>query len=139
MFKMKIRKSRQRLIASLNRRKEAELARLQALVDNPELPQDQWEQREAEGISHLQTINDEIELYQQEELQERLKRAGIEIPDHHIRTGKRRLLTDAGKCWAQVELRKYRDQRIEFWMKLILPILSLIVSIIALVVSIRKH
>jgi lipopolysaccharide export LptBFGC system permease protein LptF len=122
----------------MERRKDAELARLQAL-DNPELPQDQWEQREAEGISRLQTINDEIELYQQEELQERLKRAGIEISDHHIRTGKRRLLTDAGESWAQVELRKYRDQRIEFWMKLSLPILSLIVSIIALVVSIRKH
>jgi hypothetical protein len=60
MFKMirdaierKRRKSRQRLIASLERRKDAELVRLQAL-DNPELPQDQWEQREAEGISHLQ-------------------------------------------------------------------------------------
>jgi len=139
----KRRKSRQRLIASLERRRDAELARLQTL-NTLELPQDQWEQREAEGIRRLQTINDEIELYQQKELQERLERAGIEVPDHLSRTG--RLLTDAGKCWAQVELRKFREQRIEFWMKLIMPILSMIVSIfslivsfIALVVSIRKH
>jgi rhamnose utilization protein RhaD (predicted bifunctional aldolase and dehydrogenase) len=125
-------------MATLEHRRSAEEASLQTLGANSALPQDQWEQRESEGISRLQTINDEIEFHQ-EKLWDRLERAGIEIPDHHIRTGKRRSLTDAGKHWARVELRRYRDQRIEFWMKLIMPILTFILSVIALVVAIRKH
>jgi hypothetical protein len=50
----------------------------------------------------------------------------------------RKVLNDVDKHWARVELRRYDQQRIEFWAKLIFPILSLIMSIIALVVSIHK-
>src|SRR5271157_1375893 len=55
-------KRRQRLIDSLEGRESAELASLQAL-NSLELAQDEWERREAEGISHLQTVRDEIKLY----------------------------------------------------------------------------
>jgi len=73
---------------------------------------------------------------------DRLERAGIETPERLLSSTEflgRKLLNDAGKHWARVELRRYGQQQIEFWAKLIFPILSLIMSIIALVVSIHKH
>jgi lipopolysaccharide export LptBFGC system permease protein LptF len=90
-------------------------------------------------------------LVTQARLFERLERAGIEIPEQFLSPFDpalpinptvvlgRKLLTDAGKHWARVELRRYNEERIEFWAKLILPILSLVVSIIALAVATHKH
>ncbi|MGB7546808.1 MAG: hypothetical protein WBM14_03590 [Terracidiphilus sp.] len=78
-----------------------------------------------------------LEYLKQETLRERLERAGITIPAEYATPwdGHAVVLNEQGKKWARIELRKYREQRVDYWAKIVLPILSLIVSIIALVVS----
>jgi len=92
-------------------------------------------------------------------VRKRLNRASISIPEEYLiefvsddpssqvgpaerfpweRTA-HNMLTDEGALWARRELRKHRQQRIEFWAKLVLPVLALVVSIIALVLSVRAH
>ena len=70
----------------------------------------------------------------------RARLLGIEIPASKLVASddpeRYTVLSDEGELWLRQERRKYRDSRIEFWAKIVLPILSLIISIIALL---RKH
>ena len=76
----------------------------------------------------------------QRKIRERLTYAGIEIPDHYATPfGDDVVLTKKGETWARVQLRNHRNQQIEFWFKLFMPSVSLIVSIVALVLSARRH
>ena len=81
-----------------------------------------------------------LEYLKQETLRERLERAGITTPAEYAAPwdGHSMVLNEQGKKWARIELRKYREQRIDYWAKIVLPILSLIVSIIALVASTHR-
>lgn len=101
---------------------------------NAKTPQ---EKGEADQRVYVITRDEENELTTllQGNLVARLSRVGIEIPEKHWNNEEyplRKTLSWSGEMWAKNEYTKYRDSRIEFWAKIILPILSLIVSIIAL-------
>ena len=94
----------------------------------------------ADEYEHLKPSRDFLHYLKQEQLREKLLRAGIKIPDEFgTPYNDDVLLTQKGEAWAAIQLRKYREQRIEFWVKLVMPVLSLIVSIVALYISTRNH
>jgi len=94
----------------------------------------------AEEIERLRPSRDLLHYLKQEELRARLLYAGIKIPDEFATPyNDDVLLTRKGEAWARIQLRKYREQRIEFWAKLIMPALSPIVSIVALYFSTHRH
>lgn len=131
------------MIRSLEIRRDAQLACITNLA-SLNLPQSEWEEREANAIKVFKKINDEIDFYLQAELRNKLERAGIEIPStYDLQTNQggfnRRLLTEAGRSWANSQLRQRRHQEIEFWCKIVLPILALIMSMISLMFSIVRH
>jgi hypothetical protein len=77
----------------------------------------------------------ELEHWSQAELLARLDKAGATIPAEHYKQNgwpMKTTLTDAGEVWGLRELKKLRREEIEFWAKLVLPVVALIVSIIAL-------
>jgi lipopolysaccharide export LptBFGC system permease protein LptF len=83
---------------------------------------------------------DRLERLEQEPIRARLEKAGITIPTEHLKnlnTGDA-MLTLEGKQWANRAMRRFREGRIEFWSKIALPIVSLIVAIIALFLSSRR-
>ena len=64
---------------------------------------------------------------------------GIDIPAKFCEDsepGMRRVLNMQGEAWAARELRRERRAEIEFWAKIVLPILSLILSIYAVL---KRH
>lgn len=94
----------------------------------------------------------EITFARQMKLIRRLTRAGISVlpqmwteptePQIEIVTNEgvflktHRTLTQEGEAWARHELRKRRRESVEFWAKIVLPIIALIISIFAFV---KKH
>jgi hypothetical protein len=80
--------------------------------------------------------HNEMVHLQQEDLKQKLFRSPIEVPDEYwspCGRGEHRTLTFKGEAWARSELKKMWRQDVEFWFKLVVPILALILSIIALV------
>lgn len=99
------------------------------------------EKGEAYQIAHsiCEFEEDELEYLRQEEVLDKLTTAPFEVPEEYwqdIELGHRKVLTSRGMVWVQNELKKVRRASIEFWFKLILPLLALVISIIALL---RKH
>lgn len=58
---------------------------------------------------------------------------GIDIPKEMRADSEHSLLTAVGSAWVTRELRAKKRETIEFWAKLVIPVLALILSIIALV------
>lgn len=89
-------------------------------------------------------------MMRQVKVRNRLETLGILVPPEYIDTSISTnrveaeywapvpVLTEAGENWARREIQKRRDERIEFWMRTLLPVLSLIVSIVAIVISVRR-
>jgi hypothetical protein len=68
-----------------------------------------------------------------------LKTAPFEVPKDYWYDsgwGYKSVLTSKGEAWVRHELKKVWRADVEFWFKLVLPTLALILSIIALI---RKH
>jgi hypothetical protein len=131
------------------REKKARLARikqLQAEVDGvyeAELAgATTTEQRqEAHDIARSQVVVEENQLdyLKQADLLTALEKKGVTIPTEYYAVEEWPLtstLTHSGEMWARRELKTLYRAEIEFWSKQILPIASLILSIIALV---RSH
>lgn len=49
------------------------------------------------------------------------------------------ILTDDGEVWGRGQIRREIERRIEFWLKIIMPTLALVVSLISLVVSLANY
>jgi lipopolysaccharide export LptBFGC system permease protein LptF len=81
----------------------------------------------------------ELDHLRQQPMRLRLRKLGIKIPDEHYLQREwpmKTSLTYVGELWGYSELRKARKAEIEFWAKIVLPILSIVLSIIALV---KRH
>jgi hypothetical protein len=95
--------------------------------------------REAEVWERWEPRRKLMDFVQQHELNVQLQLNGIATPPECLDSSVQYpLLTPAGENWAHSEIRKVRDERIEFWMRIILPTISLIVSITALVFAVRR-
>jgi len=91
----------------------------------------------------------EITFSRQMKLIRRLTRAGISIPplmwteltepeveivtNEGVSLKTHRTLTQEGEAWARHELTKRRREGVEFWARIVLPIIALIISILAFV------
>lgn len=81
----------------------------------------------------------ELNYLRQEDILEKLTTAPFEVPKEYWEDsglGYRPVLTYRGAVWARNELKKVWRTDVEFWLKLVLPVLALIISIVALV---RRH
>lgn len=100
------------------------------------------QRKEAYEVARAQVLYEEndLDVLLQQKLLSQLDKAGIEVPDEYWNGEEwplQRTLLPQGEKWARRQLRRYRDERIEFWSKLVVPILALIISIIALFVRSR--
>jgi len=98
-------------------------------------PQEKGEAEQLAYSSCQWEIN-QLEYLQQEDIITALKVAPFEVPEEYWENGGydfKKVLRIKYVPWAAHELKKIRHAEIEFWAKLALPIVALIVSIIALV------
>lgn len=68
-----------------------------------------------------------------------LRKEGVLIPKEYWEERyeyEKPVLNPTGEIWARGESRRLKRQNIEFWFKLVVPLLALVLSIIALV---KKH
>jgi hypothetical protein len=125
------------------RKRKAEIASLRAYIDNEiesavKAVKTPYEKGEAEHMALSwcsQEIN-QLKYLQQQDILERLKKAPFEVPAEYWEDSGykyNRVLRSMGLAWATHELKKIRNADIEFWFKLVVPILALVISIIALV------
>ena len=130
------------------RAKRERLARIKQLqtqvraVYDAELAQTETHQEREEAYDriHAQVMFDENEIahLQQAHLLHALDKDGVAIPKEYYEDDEWPLkptLTHSGEMWARRELKKLRHAEIEFWAKIVLPIASLILAIIALLIS----
>jgi len=81
----------------------------------------------------------QMDFVGQHELNVQLQLNGIVVPPDYLDSSvEYTLLTPAGENWARREIRRVHDERIEFWMRIVVPAISLIVSITALAFSVRR-
>jgi lipopolysaccharide export LptBFGC system permease protein LptF len=86
-------------------------------------------------VERNSSAENELKTIRQMDLLVKIRNAGLLIPPEHLENPPwplRQVLTEEGEAWARRELKKIRRSEIEFWSKIALPILSLILSIIAL-------
>jgi len=106
-----------------------------AAVEAAKLPHEKWE-AEQMAFSMTQWERNQLDYLEQEDTLIKLKQAPFEVPEDYWYDGGygyKKVLTKKGHAWAKHELTKLRNADIEFWMKLVLPVVALVISIIALV------
>jgi hypothetical protein len=119
------------------------IAELKRLIAEAEAADYGFGDSEEEQHAESQAIDEktrpcqnELDYLLQANLFRRVNRLGIDIPQDKLYTKSNwdeySILTVEGEAWVRRELSKYRDSRIEFWAKIVLPIASLILSVIAL-------
>lgn len=128
----KYKRKRKATIASLREYIDKEFKEATASAKTPR------EKGEAEQMAYsmCQYEINELDYLQQEDVLDALKTAPFEVPKEYWEDGGygyKKVLSWKGQAWALHELKKIRNAEIEFWFKLVLPILALIISIIALV------
>lgn len=102
-------------------------------------------EKKAELIQELAKANEQDRAYlnvlTQQETLFKLEKADIKIPEEYLVRSPDHTnnLNREGESWARAALRKHKRDNIEFWFKLVMPVLSLIVSIVALYVATHKH
>jgi hypothetical protein len=97
---------------------------------------DEYMEDETRKEALIRLEHNEMVHLQQEDLKQKLHRSPIQVPDEYwspCGRGEQRTLTFKGEAWARGELKKLWRSDVEFWFKLVVPILALILSIIALV------
>jgi hypothetical protein len=133
------------MVEGIKKRKERkkEIARLRKYIDDvfaselneAKTPQ---ERGEADQIAYsiTQWERNKLDFLEQENILKKLRSAPFNVPDEYWYDAGweyQKVLTRKGEVWARHELKKLRNADIEFWAKLVLPVLALIISIIALV------
>jgi len=94
---------------------------------------------EIETHKRWEQLEKQLAYIRQHELNVRMKANGIRVPlDFCDSSVDYFLLTLEGEFWARRELQRIHDERIEFWARLALPILSIIVSIVAVYIAAHK-
>jgi hypothetical protein len=101
------------------------------------------EKGEAYQIAHsiCEYEENELDFLRQEDILNQLKSAPFEVPKEYWDEGKycyKTVLTYRGEIWARNELKKVRREEIEFWFKIVLPVIAIIISVIALVKSAKN-
>jgi len=125
------------------RNRKAEIQSLREYIDGEfasalkaaKTPQEKVEAEEF-AYSCCQYEINQLDYLRQEDIIAKLKTAPFEVPaDYWDDNGYEftKTLTRRGEAWARHELKKIRNTEIEFWAKLVLPVVALVVSIIALV------
>jgi hypothetical protein len=91
---------------------------------------------------HMQPVMNQLAHFRQKELLHKLDKSPIEVPQEYWFDSNdpyRTILIPKGVVWVEHELKKIRNAEIEFWFKLVVPILALCISILALVRSGHTH
>ena len=125
------------------RKRKAEIASLREYIDKEfkgaastaKTPQEKGE-AEQMAYSMCQWEMNQLDYLEQEDVLTKLKTAPFEVQADYWYDGGygyKKVLTNKGHAWAKHELKKIRNADIEFWFKLVVPILALVLSIIALV------
>jgi hypothetical protein len=104
----------------------------------------QEKRKEAYQIAHsiCESEENELDYLRQENTLDQLRSAPFEVPDEYWNDygddGRwyKKTLTRKGEAWARHEMKKLQRADVEFWFKLVVPIVALVTSIVALV---RKH
>jgi hypothetical protein len=96
------------------------------------------EKGEADQIAYSITQHERntVDYLEQEDLLNKLSKTPLEVPEelwYDPGWGYKRVLQHKGEVWVRHELKRLRNADIEFWAKLVVPTLALIISIIALV------
>jgi hypothetical protein len=135
MFKRwRYKKARKKRIEELRQRVDRVLD-WDSITEETEIT-DEYMEDETRKEALIRLDHNEMVHLQQEDLKQKLFRSPIEVPNEHWSPSGRdehRTLTFKGEAWARSELKKMWRQDVEFWFKLVVPILALILSIIALV------
>jgi len=88
-------------------------------------------------IAHItEREENEFEYLRQEDVLNKLRRSPIDVPGEYwedAEMGYKTVLTSKGEVWARREIVKLWQAKVEFWAKLVLPVVALVISIIALV------
>jgi lipopolysaccharide export LptBFGC system permease protein LptF len=125
------------------RKRKAEIQSLRDYIDKEfkeaadaaKTPQEKGEAEQFAYSSCQYEIN-KLDYLRQEDIIEKLKTAPFEVPQDYWYDGGweyQKVLTSKGEAWARHELDKLWRAKVEFWAKLVLPVLALVISIIALV------
>lgn len=80
----------------------------------------------------------QVKFWEDLPLLNRARKLSIEIPDDKATEpfgDGRKGVTYTGEIWLRRELRRHRDSRLEFYGKLVMPAIALIISIIALFIK----
>jgi len=127
----------------LYRERQAEIVRLDAYIQREfdgaiKEAKTAQEKYDAGQLAHSITEfeRNRLAFLRQESLLRRIKHAPFEVPSDYWNDspwGMERTLTRTGEAWARAELKRLWRLDVEFWAKLVMPILALIISIIALV------
>lgn len=96
------------------------------------------EKGEADQIAYSVTQHERntLDYLEQEDLLKELAKAPLDVPEEYWYDpgwGYQKTLYHKGEVWARHELEKLWRAKVEFWFKLVLPVLALILSIVALV------
>lgn len=136
------------------KKREARIAELATWLDQIEVEELEKAKTPKERFEAQQSIHAmtkfEANDYQwllQFELLDKVRRSPIIVPFEYwdsidrddMRQGMRRTLTWQGEKWVKNELKKLQRAEIEFWFKLVMPVVSFILSVTALIMSIHKH
>ena len=139
-----------RLNRAMRARNKAEIARVHARIMSRidqvvEASAESTDEERATLLRDVSKANEQDKAHLtsliQQETRIKLEEADIEIPTEYLvgSVGGTNILTREGQKWARTALRKHQRENVEFWMKLVVPILSLILSIIALYVAAHKR
>jgi len=120
------------------RLRNARIAELDAYEAELSGAKTEHEKYEADQIAHAvcQREENELTFLRQEDIIQQLKNALFEVSDGYwinSQWGLKKVLTKKGEAWARAELWKHKKDNIEFFSKLIIPIVALLISIAALV------
>lgn len=104
---------------------------------NAKTPQ---EKGEAHQIVHsvCEYEENELDYLRQEAILDKLNSAPFEVPKEYWDEGGysyKTVLTYKGEIWARNALDRVWKEKIEFWLKIVLPVIAIIISVIALVKS----
>jgi hypothetical protein len=95
-----------------------------------------WQEAHQIASSLMVYEKNELDYLLQENLLNRALRLGLRIPNEYYDdwqdSGIKRVLTDEGVTWANREIRKMRLAEFKAWTEIIVPILSLLVALAAI-------
>ena|SRR6266404_6167737 len=104
-------------------------------------PPDEDQEAKNNRKQELAFLQLEADVFESSILERKAEALAMEVPDrpdwweHEVPNGHLRWLTDKGKRGVKIMIRQERRKRIEWWVKIITPILTIIVSLLGLVIA----